>query len=60
MIIKLQANVFEPTMDWTPPCFSVPKKIMEIIEEGNLRTDVLHQINIPRSDKLQGEMIKLL
>lgn len=42
-------------MDWVPPCFVVPQKLVEIIEEGNLQSDVLHQIVIPREDQLSGK-----
>lgn len=42
-------------MDWVPPCFSVPQKLKEIIEESNLQSDVLHQIVIPRDDKFSGK-----
>lgn len=47
-------------MDWIPPCFSVPKKVVEIIEKGNLRSDVLHQISIPRDNKFSGKNNQIL
>ncbi|VVC42507.1 Hypothetical protein CINCED_3A023563 [Cinara cedri] len=51
----LMVNIFDP-MDWIPPCFSVHTKIKEIIEKGSLQSDVLHQISIPRDDKLSGKL----
>lgn len=49
-------NAFEPTMDWIPPCFTIPKILKEIIQAGNLPSDVLHQIVIPRNDKYSGKI----
>lgn len=42
-------------MDWIPPCFTVPDKLKEIIVEGSVQSDVLHQINIPRDSKISGK-----
>ncbi|XP_016665103.1 endoribonuclease dcr-1 isoform X5 [Acyrthosiphon pisum] len=50
----LVVNVFDPNMDWIPPCFGVPIKLKEIIEEGNFQSDVLHQITIPRDNQTTG------
>jgi len=43
-------------MDWIPPCFGVPKKLKEIIEEGNFQSDVLHQITIPKDNQTTGKI----
>ncbi|XP_060881396.1 endoribonuclease Dicer-like isoform X5 [Metopolophium dirhodum] len=50
----LVVNVFDPNMDWIPPCFGVPNKLKEIIEEGNFQSDVLHQISIPKDNQTTG------
>ncbi|XP_027844608.1 endoribonuclease Dicer isoform X4 [Aphis gossypii] len=50
----LTVNVFDPNMDWIPPCFGVPQTLKEIIEKGDLQSDVLHQINIPKDNQIIG------
>ncbi|XP_022180231.1 endoribonuclease dcr-1 isoform X3 [Myzus persicae] len=50
----LLVNVFDPNMDWIPPCFGVPKQLKEIVEEGDFQSDVLHQIVIPKDDQTTG------
>ncbi|XP_026808824.1 endoribonuclease Dicer-like isoform X3 [Rhopalosiphum maidis] len=50
----LIVNVFDPNMDWIPPCFGVPQKLKEIIEEGHVQSDVLHRIIVPRDNQITG------
>uniref|UniRef100_A0A2H8TDA5 Endoribonuclease Dicer n=1 Tax=Melanaphis sacchari TaxID=742174 RepID=A0A2H8TDA5_9HEMI len=50
----LTVNIFDPNMDWIPPCFGVPQKLKEIIEKCNLESDVLHRIIIPRDNQITG------
>lgn len=45
-------------MDWIPPCFSVPQTLKEIIEEGDIQSDVLHQIIIPKDNQIIGKILK--
>jgi len=45
-------------MDWIPPCFGVPKNLVEIIEKGNFQSDVLHQITIPKDNQFTGKILK--
>ncbi|XP_050430735.1 endoribonuclease dcr-1 isoform X3 [Adelges cooleyi] len=53
----VMVNVFEPSTDWVPPCFSVPEKLINDINLfDQLPSDVLYQIVIPREDKFSGEL----
>ncbi|XP_050534312.1 endoribonuclease Dicer-like isoform X2 [Daktulosphaira vitifoliae] len=53
----ITVNTFEPSMDWVPPCFSVPEKLVSDINIfDQVPSDVLYQIVIPRDDKLSGEL----
>lgn len=45
-------------MDWIPPCFSIPKKLEEIIVQKNLNADVLHYLVIPQEEQLSGKINK--
>jgi len=49
-------NIFEPTMDWIPPCFAVPQDLKDIIVDCDLSSDVLHQIFIPKMDQYSGKI----
>lgn len=47
-------------MDWTPPCFTIPQKLKEIIEEDSSKSDVLHSIVIPKDEKYSGKINQIL
>jgi len=44
-------------MDWIPPCFGVSQKLKEIIEEGHVKSEVLHRIIIPRDIQITGKIL---
>jgi len=43
-------------MDWVPPCFDVPKKVKNTIEENNISSDALYQIIIPKDNQITGKI----